>query len=217
MGLVRERKATLAKRDALGASIYNFYIGLSQLASIYVLATQNDHRENSGRRWDELSEYMLTDIGMLYQIWSTMQAEKGSSVPVLDDDATLATIEHFCHRVEDIAGSLDTWTLISRWPKAVGFCERRTKKILELFIERDKAYTEEYSRMLHACEARLELLEKMEKCKMEKWKMRLPCTCGKSHSPHSPKTILPQQSAVRKKSRPEVKEYFQHTSEASIY
>ena len=115
----------LAAQTEPGATMLNAYSYLVQIAGLYAHASPFDHRPFGRKRWLELSEHTLSDLGPLYALWEAALQDESASAALGQDLALFRRVETLCRRSEILVNLLDVWTSSRRWVSVMARLERK--------------------------------------------------------------------------------------------
>lgn len=112
-----------------GAAIYNCYLLLSQILSLYAEAARVD--KDSARRaaLGELADGALQDIGTMFQLWEGALSGAREGQGVKDDPALGTTIIRACQRLHVLVQKLNLWVPSERWLRVLILAESRWLKV----------------------------------------------------------------------------------------
>lgn len=120
-----------------GASLYNAYHLLSQVATLYSRGGELDRHPEAATVWTTLCDGVLADLGEVYTAWEAVLNATDKPAAALDDKRLGDNIARACLRIDAALFALNIWSPLSKWLTLARLAERRWQRIAAEIAERE--------------------------------------------------------------------------------
>lgn len=126
---------TLSPSAAPGATLYNSYYFMTQLAGLYAVAAELETKVEAKKKWSSACDQILDDLSELYKVWEWALGKIRDGTFLPEDLMIWKLVALACHRVAVIHKYTNQWTSMMELARSHQMCEYRWGKILDALLK----------------------------------------------------------------------------------
>lgn len=151
----------LAQGADAGVDIYNCYHLLTQMAGLYMAATEGDEHQGSDLLWRAMADACLKDLGEVYSLWKDAtvlgrRATDAASLKRFD-----LKVRQTCLRCSVLVNRMNVWVDAGRWARLLMIFERRWSNLTVGFAEIYPLLAERFAALHTISQERLTKLQRL--------------------------------------------------------